>query len=262
VSGLAIWLAPLTPTLRRRTLGRLSVRGDVAKRITGFPRIRETVLRQLERAHGRGAVDAVLSDVQEEELQALHAVADPAVRRRIERWAAEDRTRRSPVTGNELVALGLEGPAVGRVLARVRAAVLDGEVANREEAMALAEELARRSKASTGRVASGRGRKRGRRKGAGKSAKRSGAPTGRATGATRKQGEEGKGEKGEKGAKGASEAPGRARRGTKEGGGSAVAGEKAEGEVGATAGPGEEPRHEHGGGGRGGSAPGGGEPGL
>jgi tRNA nucleotidyltransferase (CCA-adding enzyme) len=147
VTGMALWLAPLAPALRRRTVNRFAVRGDAARRITGFPRMRETTLRQLVRAHGRGAVDAVLQGVQEEELHALYAAAEPATRRRIERWAAEDRTRRIPVSGNELVALGLEGPAVGRVLARVRAAVLDGEVANREEAMALAEELARRSRA-------------------------------------------------------------------------------------------------------------------
>ena len=44
------------------------------------------------------------------------------------------------------VDLGLTGPAVGRVLARIRSAYLDGAVANREEAMALARELERRSR--------------------------------------------------------------------------------------------------------------------
>lgn len=149
VTGLALWLAPLPPSMRRRTVSRFAVRGEAARRITAFARMRETTLRQIERAHGRGAVDAVLSGVVEEELHALYASAEPATRRRIERWAAEDRGRRIPVSGNELVALGLEGPAVGRVLARVRAAVLDGEVVNREEAMALAEELARRSLSRT-----------------------------------------------------------------------------------------------------------------
>ncbi len=162
LSGMAIWLAPLSPALRRRSTARFSVRGDAAKRIAGFPRLRDTTLRQLGKARGRGAVDAVLSGVAEEELHALHAVAEPALRRRIERWAAEDRARRVPLTGNELLALGLEGPAVGRVLARVRAAFLDGAVANREEATALAEELARRG---VRRAAAGRGRKAARRKG-------------------------------------------------------------------------------------------------
>jgi predicted translin family RNA/ssDNA-binding protein len=43
------------------------------------------------------------------------------------------------------VALGLDGPAVGRALARIRAAHLDRAVRTREEALALAREIARRS---------------------------------------------------------------------------------------------------------------------
>ena len=150
VAGLSIWLAPLPPALRRRALARFNVRGETAKRILGFSRLRDSMLRQLGRARGRGAVDAALFGVAEEDLLALYAVTDTALRRRIERWAAEDRLRRVPLTGNELVALGLEGPAIGRILSRVRAAFLDGEVANREEATALAEELVRRGRRRAG----------------------------------------------------------------------------------------------------------------
>ena len=156
IAGLSIWLAPIPPALRRRTLVRFNVRGEAAKRILGFPRVRDGILRQLGRARGRGGVDAALFGIAEEELLALHAVAEPAVRRRIERWAAEDRLRRVPLSGNDLTAKGLEGPAVGRILLRVRAAFLDGEVANREEATALAEELMRRSARRPG---SGRSKK-------------------------------------------------------------------------------------------------------
>lgn len=145
IAGLAIWLAPFAPALRRRAVARLSVRGDAATRIRDFPKFAETTLRQLAKARGRGAVDVLLAGAGEEELHALHAIAETPLRRRIERWAAEDRTRRVPISGAELVAMGLEGPTVGRVLARLRAATLDGEIANREEAMALAEELARRA---------------------------------------------------------------------------------------------------------------------
>lgn len=149
VSGLCLWLAPTSPGLRRRTLARLSVRGELARRISSFGRARDAWLAQLERARGRGAVDAALSEIDEDTLLALHACAPPTVRRRIVRWAAEDRQRRPSVSGNDLVELGLEGPAIGRVLSRVRAAYLDGSVANREEALALARELARRSKAAS-----------------------------------------------------------------------------------------------------------------
>lgn len=144
VSGLALWLAPLTPALRRRTLARFSVQGEPAARIAGFARAREQWLRGLGRARGRGALDAVLAPIDEESLVALYAGADPGLRRRVQRWAREDRSRRSPLGGSELLELGFSGPAVGRALARIRAAFLDRRVAGREEALALARELLRR----------------------------------------------------------------------------------------------------------------------
>jgi len=144
IAGLSIWLAPLPAALRRRTLERFSIRGEQAARIVRFGRDAERLLRALARARGRGAVDALLSEQSEEALQALYALAEAAVRRRILRWAAEDRRRRLPVSGADLTERGLVGPEVGRALARIRSAVLDGEVANREEALALAEEMARR----------------------------------------------------------------------------------------------------------------------
>jgi len=145
VAGLSIWLAPLPAALRRRALERFSIRGEQARRIVQFGRDSERTLRSLARARGRGAVDAALGDLPEETVQALYALADSSVRRRILRWGAEDRRRRAPVGGAELAELGLAGPEVGRALARIRSGFLDGEIANREEALALAEEIARRT---------------------------------------------------------------------------------------------------------------------
>jgi hypothetical protein len=90
-------------------------------------------------------VDAALGDLPEEAVQALYALANSSVRRRILRWGAEDRRRRAPVGGAELAELGLAGPDVGRALGRIRSGFLDGEIANREEALALAEEIAKRA---------------------------------------------------------------------------------------------------------------------
>ncbi|HEB90169.1 MAG TPA: CCA tRNA nucleotidyltransferase [Deltaproteobacteria bacterium] len=161
IAGLSIWLAPLPAALRRRTLERFSIRGEQAARIVRFGRDADRMLRGLARARGRGAVDSALADLSEETVQALYALAGGAVRRRILRWGAEDRRRRAPVGGADLAELGLTGPDVGRALARIRAGFLDGEIANREEALALAEEIAKRaSRRKPG--ASGRGR-RGRR---------------------------------------------------------------------------------------------------
>lgn len=156
-AGLAVWLAEVPPALRRRTLERLAVRGELASRIAGFARARDQWLRQLRGTRGRGGVDGALTEIDEERLYALHAFGEAPVRRRIARWAAEDRYRRAPVTGSDLVELGLDGPAVGKALERIRAAYLDGAVQNREEALALARELAqRRAKASSRKKARGR----------------------------------------------------------------------------------------------------------
>lgn len=150
VAGLSIWLSPLPAALRRRTLERFSIRGEQAKRIVQFGRDSERILRTLNKMRGRGAVDATLSDLSEETVQALYALAEPSVRRRILRWGAEDRRRRAPVGGEDLAELGLSGPEVGRTLARIRAGFLDGDVANREEALALAEEIAKRASRRSG----------------------------------------------------------------------------------------------------------------
>jgi len=144
VAGLSVWLAPLKPALRRRVMERLSIRGDAEARIAGFGQERGRILRQLGKARGRGAIDRVLSGTGEETLLALYACSEPLIRRRILRWAAEDRSRRAPLSGDDLLQLGLEGPALGKALATIRAAHLDGAIANREEATALAVEWARR----------------------------------------------------------------------------------------------------------------------
>ncbi len=144
-AGLAVWLAPHAAALRRRTLERLAVRGERARRIAAFPRERDGWLRSLSRARGRGAVDAALHGVDDERLLALWAWAPAPLGRRIARYAREDRPRREPISGGDLVGIGLEGPAVGRAQRQLRAAWLDGSVRNREEALALAREIADRA---------------------------------------------------------------------------------------------------------------------
>jgi tRNA nucleotidyltransferase (CCA-adding enzyme) len=143
-SGLAVWLAPLAPALRRGALRRFSVRGSRASRIAAFPKARDQALRALGRARGRGAIDAALAGLDEDLLHALWACSSPPARRRIARYAEEDRARRPPISGSDLVALDFAGPALGRALARIRVAYLDGRVRTREEALTLASELARR----------------------------------------------------------------------------------------------------------------------
>jgi len=144
ISGLSLWLAPAPPALRRRALQRFSVRGEVASAIGRFPGASAGWRDALLRARGRGAVDALLRGLSEEELHALHSLADAKLRARIARFAIEDRVRRAPISGDDLLELGLEGPALGRVLEQIRIAYLDGSLRSREEAIALAREIARR----------------------------------------------------------------------------------------------------------------------
>jgi hypothetical protein len=106
------------------------------------------------RARGRGAIDAVLAPLSEEELYAFYSFAESKLRGRIARFAVEDRIRRAPISGEDLLEIGLEGPALGRVLNRVRIAYLDGALKDRGEALALAREIARRRGASKGKAAS------------------------------------------------------------------------------------------------------------
>jgi hypothetical protein len=122
------------------------VRGEPARRVADLPVEVERAVRALASARGRGPIDSVLGALSEEALYAVYASAPPAMRRRVMRYAGDDRHRRPPITGDDLVAAGLSGPSVGRALERIRAAYLDGALASREEALALAQEVARRSR--------------------------------------------------------------------------------------------------------------------
>jgi tRNA nucleotidyltransferase (CCA-adding enzyme) len=151
LAGWMLWLAPLDASLRRRTLRRLAVRGEPGREIAGFPAWRDGRVRALARGRGRGACDAALAGIPEHALLALTASASAAERRRILRWAREDRLVELPVDGDDLTAIGLRGPAVGTALARIRAAFLDREVRTRDEALALAREVAHRAAARSSR---------------------------------------------------------------------------------------------------------------
>jgi tRNA nucleotidyltransferase (CCA-adding enzyme) len=146
MAGFGVWLAPLSAALRRRALRRFGVRGEPARRVADLPVEVERAVRALASARGRGPIDSVLGALSEEALYAVYASAPPAMRRRVMRYAGDDRHRRPPITGDDLVAAGLSGPSVGRALERIRAAYLDGALASREEALALAQEVARRSR--------------------------------------------------------------------------------------------------------------------
>jgi len=152
LAGLLCWLAPEPPARRRRALARLVVSGRPAARVLAFPAHARRLARALERPASRGNDDARLRGLPAEELVALAALASAGVRRRILRFAAEDRARALPLDGSDLVALGFAGPALGRALAALRRAVLDGEVSDREQALAFVQDPRRRRSAARGRA--------------------------------------------------------------------------------------------------------------
>jgi tRNA nucleotidyltransferase (CCA-adding enzyme) len=156
VCGLMLWLAPADAALRRRALRRLALEGGPAEAVLGFGEQRGALLRSLGRARGRGAWDAALAPLSAELLLAIFAAAPPPVRRGVQRWAREDRGVSLPVKGDDLLELGLRGAAVGAALARLRAAWLDREVRDRDELLALAQELAKRGPVAHTRAVSPR----------------------------------------------------------------------------------------------------------
>jgi tRNA nucleotidyltransferase (CCA-adding enzyme) len=136
LAGLMRWLAAEPPARRRRTLARLVLTGRPAARVLGFPALERSLRRALVRPASRGADDARLRALPAEELLALAAGAPAAARRRVLRHANEDRAIALPLDGTDLLALGFGGPALGRALAALRRAWLDGRVADREQALA------------------------------------------------------------------------------------------------------------------------------
>jgi hypothetical protein len=146
VPGFALWLAGVRAEPRRCVLERLALQGAVRQRIESFPGWRARAGRSLMRASRRSAVERQLSGVPDEWLLALHAGLPASVGRRIGRYASEDRIREAPLSGDDLVRLGFAGRSVGRAMARLRAAQLDGELRSREQAFALARTLAARQR--------------------------------------------------------------------------------------------------------------------
>lgn len=128
------------PAARRRAFAkRLALTGEPARAILEFPTLRARLMRTLGGARGRGDRDALLSGLAPEALLALGAGASAAMLRRMLSHLHEDRACTLPISGADLAASGARGPAIGKALAAVRRALLNGEIRGRREAWALAE---------------------------------------------------------------------------------------------------------------------------
>jgi len=134
------WALRLGLVADERTLGNLAVpawAAGVAAEARGGTRLAAALARDLRPSE----VDALLASMPA--ATALAALAEGA--EPVARWWAEWRDLRTAVSGADLVAAGVApGPTIGRALRRLRAAVLDGDVAGREAELALALQEARR----------------------------------------------------------------------------------------------------------------------
>ena len=147
MAGFGVWLAPLPAALRRRALRRFGVRGEPARRVAELPQDAERA-RARARARARPRRDRRACSRSSPRRRSTRS-SPPRRPRCAGAWRvmrATIATAALPVTGDDLVAAGLAGPTVGRALERIRAAYLDGALRSREEALALAQEVARRSR--------------------------------------------------------------------------------------------------------------------
>ncbi len=143
--GLMLFGAAQPAAARRKFIKRLALSGEPARAIAKFPALRAKLMRGLDKARGRGDRDALLSAHPPEALLALGAGVSAPVLRRMLHHLREDRAYSLPISGADITAAGGRGPAVGKALAAVRRALLNGEIRGRRDALALAERVLRRS---------------------------------------------------------------------------------------------------------------------
>jgi tRNA nucleotidyltransferase (CCA-adding enzyme) len=140
-AGLMLWLAALGRDWPERVLARLDMRGEPARRLAGFCSGRARMQKALTGCRGRGAVDALLAGCEDAAILALFCSSGPEIRRRVLRFALEDRQRQLPLDGADLSALGFRGREIAEALARLRCLFLDGRFKDREAGLTLAREL-------------------------------------------------------------------------------------------------------------------------
>ena len=85
---------------------------------------------------------ALLDPLRESAIRAAALVADGGFRRRLSEYLTHHRHLKPHLTGDDLIRMGIpRGPEIGRALAMLRAARIDGDVANAEDERALVRRL-------------------------------------------------------------------------------------------------------------------------
>jgi len=124
--GLRVLLLESPARSRGQVLDALGLRGRSAREVEldlrALPRLR----RALERGPSPGKLDALLATAGEPLLLLLYCAATAPAARGVKRYATLLRRSPSPIDGHVARTLGLEGPAIGMLLAAARQRSLDG----------------------------------------------------------------------------------------------------------------------------------------
>ena len=124
----------LPPEAVERLIKRLLIPRRISSGLRALPHLHET-LPKLETLERPSQIVALLEPLADELLPlAWLASANPAIKTRLERYAREWRHVQCALTGKDLKELGLPpGPMYRQIFETLRAALLDGEIATREE---------------------------------------------------------------------------------------------------------------------------------
>ena len=143
LAGFAVFLCRLDAPEAERVCRRLQVRRRTLDEAVQATRTFQTRLPALTEDVPPSEVVTLLEGLSEVGLVVAWAIApSAAVRAQIVQYAAQWRHVRYQMSSDDLQALGLKpGPRFGRILGRLRAAWLDGEVSSGTEEQALAAEL-------------------------------------------------------------------------------------------------------------------------
>ncbi|MEZ4621037.1 MAG: hypothetical protein R2867_36815 [Caldilineaceae bacterium] len=134
----------LAPATHAALTARLGLRSETQRLMAGLSVLHEQAATLADPALLPSAAVAILDQSTAAAL-ALYLALDlappltPVLRHYVEEWQAV----RPSLNGRDLQALGIpRGPIYGEILAAIRAALLDGEIHNREEEIALARQIA------------------------------------------------------------------------------------------------------------------------
>jgi len=136
---LCLLMAGATPNQVESALLRLALHGAWERALRDALRLREEALRLAAPGLRPSEVVTALEPFNAAAI-AAHALLEPPgiVRRRLRQYLEHWRYRRSALRGQDLQALGVApGPAMGQMLARLRAARLDGQARGREDEVRL-----------------------------------------------------------------------------------------------------------------------------